>query len=657
MSLTIVLDDDVGSDGSGDEEGLTVAAPVPVPASAPPDIYATPESLSAILFQSRRILYPYQYEDVVRMVRDHRHPYVLNLEMGLGKTTEGWALVQHERYLRCRTGRPWTPALIIAPKSVLFNWQSEARDYVFGEDEVASAVHVHHGPQRHRTLPSHDCTVILTTYDVVRIDSTSEEGFLPHIPQFSIVIADEAHILRNVRLVQKRRRDGTLIPDPAKTAAAVCALTARSDTRYALTGTPFVNREKDLIALAKFLADDGRVSYLTHAPAGHLRDRRLNRWIEECMIIRRKTELQTSLPSKRVLVSWLRMSTLEMAAYEMCVNDIETLLREYDGNMRACSGELLALITRLRQLCLCVSIVTEPDMIRRWYKDGVPHDQETRLVEQVRMSTKLRCLLLDVYRCAYASPARWQYQLEREVDHDAIEVPQNILADDERVVVASESKIFLQLAYVALRSERVRAELGVQHLPVPLLLLFTGDLHSLEERTALLQQFNHAEQPVVLLMTRPCGGVGLNLNRSRYIFVADAWWHSAAVCQLVDRVHRIGQQRDVYVLRYPIEGSIEEFLLHHEARKGYVASKYLGTNSTRMLAQLRHEAMQARGADGILKNIVGFLYERSGRSTWRASFDDLSQRLLALVGMQRENAEQVQGKRSRLQDGTNCIHD
>lgn len=653
-------------------------------------IYVSAASLSSALFASRRIMYEFQFEDVVRMVCRDRHSYVVSLECGLGKTTEAWALIQNERHRRLVMSQPWTPALIVAPKSLLCNWQAEARDYVFGEHRFEKKVCVYHGTNRHRRLPSANCIVILTTYDVVRIDSAREEGFLPHIPHFSVVVADEAHVIRNVELKTARAqgkeesagsraqgREDAIVSrvdaNTAKTAAAVCALSQRSDLRYALTATPFVNRESDLIALAKFISEDGNVSHLLNAPSENARDRRLNTWIAQNMIIRRKADLNLSqpLPPKRFCVNWLQLGTLEMTAYEMCVNDIETLLEKYDGNMRACSGHLLALITRLRQLCLSVMVVTEPENIAKWHesvfgstgseeerlkKDRLlAADAEQRLLDEVKNSTKLRCLVCDVYRCLYSDPSCWKREIEKEteeenrreeigVGEESTSAPtQTQQETNERIVVASESKVFLKLLQLAVQSRSVRAHCRFDHLPVPLLLLFTGEVHALRERDALLKQFNEAPRPVVLLLTRPCGGVGLNLFRARHMLVADAWWNPAAIIQLTDRIHRFGQRREVFILRYPVQGSIEEFLLSHEQRKGFVASQYVGNDNTRLLAQLRYEAIENRGSGSMLKDIVGFLYSKNNRTYQPNSSTNLIDRLLHLVRTgQREN---VAGKR------------
>lgn len=572
--------------------------------------FKTREALSQALFGSRRLLHEYQYEDLCRMYREPRS-FVVNYEMGLGKTTIGWALVK----MAMLWSKSDAPALILAPKSLLYNWQQEANAYALTKRQLKRLC-IYHGPQR--TVPPSGCLVVLSTYDTLRSDTSTDNGFLPSIPQFGVLIADEAHIVRSVRLVDQIGK-----ADPAKTAAALCAVSERCRVRYALTGTPFVNREQDLMALARLLHPPAGAVALARTPL-YARDAALQRWIDHNMIMRRKAELQLQLPPKTFVVSWLRMSDEESSAYELCVRDIHALLIEYGGDMRQCSGELLAKITRLRQLCVAPIVATAPSKVEAWFAGEI--DDTGSLLDAVRHSTKLQSLVADAYRCLYAAdPA----QLVNMITNDRVPTAR---ASAERIVIASESKVFLKLLYVVLGDDRVRKMLGVDRLAAPRVLLLSGDA-STEQRAQILDAFSDdsIDVPIVLLATRPCGGVGLNLNRARYMLIADSWWNAAATEQLVDRVHRIGQDRDVYVLRYPMIGSIEEFLLTHETRKKFVSTRYIGTSAAHQLARMRFEAQQTRGSGSMLRDIVGFLRRQLSTPIIAPSAIETSRRRVCIV--------------------------
>ncbi|WP_426624544.1 DEAD/DEAH box helicase [Leifsonia sp. McL0607] len=71
----------------------------------------------------------------------------------------------------------------------------------------------------------------------------------------------------------------------------------------------------------------------------------------------------------------------------------------------------------------------------------------------------------------------------------------------------------------------------------------------------------------VFFISLKAGGVGLNLTEADYCVLLDPWWNPAAEAQAVDRAHRIGQQRPVYVYRLIAKGTIEHKVLERSAEK------------------------------------------------------------------------------------------
>ncbi|KAJ5160085.1 DNA repair protein rad5 [Penicillium canariense] len=77
--------------------------------------------------------------------------------------------------------------------------------------------------------------------------------------------------------------------------------------------------------------------------------------------------------------------------------------------------------------------------------------------------------------------------------------------------------------------------------------------------------------PTVLLISLRAGGVGLNLTCASNVFVMDPWWSFAVEAQAIDRVHRMGQLRDVSVTRFVVKDSIEGRMLRVQERKMNIA--------------------------------------------------------------------------------------
>jgi DNA repair protein RAD5 len=77
--------------------------------------------------------------------------------------------------------------------------------------------------------------------------------------------------------------------------------------------------------------------------------------------------------------------------------------------------------------------------------------------------------------------------------------------------------------------------------------------------------------PSVLLISLRAGGVGLNLTSASNVFLMDPWWSFAIEAQAIDRVHRMGQLRDVQVTRFVVKDSIEGRMLRIQERKMNIA--------------------------------------------------------------------------------------
>ena len=87
-----------------------------------------------------------------------------------------------------------------------------------------------------------------------------------------------------------------------------------------------------------------------------------------------------------------------------------------------------------------------------------------------------------------------------------------------------------------------------------------------EPRPTCCRTFKNGAAPVFLISLK-AGGFGLNLTEADYCFLLDPWWNPAAEAQAIDRIHRIGQTRNVMVYRLIAKDTIEEKVLALNARK------------------------------------------------------------------------------------------
>lgn len=127
---------------------------------------------------------------------------------------------------------------------------------------------------------------------------------------------------------------------------------------------------------------------------------------------------------------------------------------------------------------------------------------------------------------------------------------------NEKIVVFSQFSTFLDIMETEISKEQ-----GIT------VFKFDGRL-SFEKRKKVLEQFKKPSDALsVLLLSLKAGGVGLNLTEASRVFMCDPWWSPSVEDQAIDRVHRIGQENSVKVVRFIMEGSIEEKMLKIQERK------------------------------------------------------------------------------------------
>ena len=79
-----------------------------------------------------------------------------------------------------------------------------------------------------------------------------------------------------------------------------------------------------------------------------------------------------------------------------------------------------------------------------------------------------------------------------------------------------------------------------------------------KERVEMMDAFNNGSGTDVFLISLKAGGTGLNLTGADTVIHLDPWWNVAAENQASDRTHRIGQTRNVEVIRLIAGESIEQ---------------------------------------------------------------------------------------------------
>lgn len=275
----------------------------------------------------RADLRPYQMAGLqwLRFLRDVELHGCLADDMGLGKTLQALAAILEAG----------GPALVVAPTSVLKNWELEANRFT-----PSLSVCLYHGPNRRLT----DADITLTSYALLRLDLEALQA-----RSWSYVVLDEAQAIKNPQ---------------SQTARAAVALRARH--RLALSGTPVENRLDELWSLFRFLMPGflgSRTGFrdqfsrpIEEGDAGARQ--RLRRRIKPYVLRRLKRQVAADLPPLTEVVVSCDMSPEQRRVYDLVrMAGRRDVLRYLDRGGKGSVMQVLEALLRLRQACCDPTLV------------------------------------------------------------------------------------------------------------------------------------------------------------------------------------------------------------------------------------------------------------------------------------------------------------
>ncbi|PIV35671.1 MAG: ATP-dependent helicase [Lysobacterales bacterium CG02_land_8_20_14_3_00_62_12] len=270
-------------------------------------------------------------------------------DMGLGKTIQVLALLLTLERQR--------PSLLVAPASLLANWQQEAERFT----PTLRCLIAHPSAMTQDALHALDAAR-LAGVDLV-ITSYGTLMRLPNLQEmrWQLVVADEAQALKN---------------PAAKQTKAVKKL--KADARIALTGTPVENRIEDLWSLFDFTHPGllGSQKAFGNFTKGLPHYGPLRTLVKPYILRRMKSDKRiiSDLPDKTEMTAWCALKPAQAALYQRAVKELAAALEKSDGIAR--KGLVLAFLMRFKQIC------NHPS---QWLGDGAwkPEDSGkfTRLAE------------------------------------------------------------------------------------------------------------------------------------------------------------------------------------------------------------------------------------------------------------------------------------
>ncbi len=119
--------------------------------------------------------------------------------------------------------------------------------------------------------------------------------------------------------------------------------------------------------------------------------------------------------------------------------------------------------------------------------------------------------------------------------------------------------------------------------------IITGETPA-QERLNICEDFNKDESIKIVLISLKAGGTGLNLTGADVVIHVDPWWNVAAQNQATDRAHRIGQVKNVEVIKLICENSIEQKVVELQNKKKDLIDKII-TNDDSSITNLSLDDM------------------------------------------------------------------
>lgn len=117
----------------------------------------------------------------------------------------------------------------------------------------------------------------------------------------------------------------------------------------------------------------------------------------------------------------------------------------------------------------------------------------------------------------------------------------------------------------------------------------TGSI-SEKDRKKVIKDFQTREENRLFLISLKAGGVGLNLTGADYVFMLDPWWNPAVEDQAINRAHRIGQHKNVFVYKFITRNTVEEKIVALQQKKTRLAGMFINENNP--LKNLSFEELQ-----------------------------------------------------------------
>ncbi|KAM0320149.1 hypothetical protein ACHAO8_000744 [Botrytis cinerea] len=478
---------------------------------------------------------------------------ILADDMGLGKTCQVISFLSH----LVATGRTG-PHVVFGPAAVFENWCQEFQKFA-----PKLAIQPYHGPAAERVelaesiLENRDeINVIVSTYDMAV--KPADNKFFRKLGA-DVLVCDEGHILKN----GATQKNQALNRIPAS-------------FKLLLTGTPLQNNLVELVTLLAFILPDvfkereEDLNYIFKAKAttrdtdhGALlsaeRITRARSMLTPFVLRRKKHQVLKHLPTKLCRVERCSLEPTQAKIYNEHADAAKERARKRleGAKMPPLKSEENNPIMQLRKAAIHPllfrrhftneKIEKMVDILRKKDPDNFPPSaKRIHLVEEMRNASDFWlhtwCVL---YPCIKSFDVKKNAWMDSGKVSALVELVTKYKENGDRVLIFSQFSLVLDILESVLNTSMIT---------------YTriDGATKIDERQSLIERFRDDTDITAFLLTTKAGGTGINLMYANKVIIFDGSFNPQDDVQAENRAHRVGQTRDVEVVRLVTRGTIEE---------------------------------------------------------------------------------------------------
>ncbi|TIA78975.1 hypothetical protein E3P92_03554 [Wallemia ichthyophaga] len=396
--------------------------------------------------------------------------------------------------------------LVCVPKSTLDNW---AREFSKWCPDFKVVVLQGTKEEREKLVKEHilpgDFDVLISSYEICLREKSAIKRL-----SWEYIIIDEAHRIKN-----------------ANSLLSQIVRIFNSRNRLLITGTPLQNNLMELWALLNFLLPDVFSSsedfdaWFTNNQEGGNSDevvKQLHKVLRPFLLRRVKADVEKSLLPKKEINLYVGLTDMQRKWYKGIIEKDIDLVNGMGSSKKEGKTRLLNIVMQLRKCC------NHPYLFDG-AEPGPPYTTDEHLVFN---SGKM--LILD-------------------------KLLKSMKAKGSRVLIFSQMSRVLDILedYCMFRDyQYCRIDGQTSH----------------DDRISAIDEYNkEGSEKYIFLLTTRAGGLGITLNTADIVVLYDSDWNPQADLQAMDRAHRIGQKKQVFVFRFVTEDAVEERILERAAQK------------------------------------------------------------------------------------------